>query len=132
MIALDTNVLVRYLVEDEPADQCERAAALIEGTLDSGTPIFLSNIVLCELVWVLESCYGLPGPQIADTLERLIETEQLRFTEPSLLHRAVDDYRSSRGDFADFLIRELARSHGCSTVATFDQALLDHDDFVEP
>ena len=71
MIALDTNVLVRYLVDDEPVEQCECAAALIEGTHDSGTPIFLSNIVLCELVWVLESCYGLPDPKIADTLENL-------------------------------------------------------------
>jgi predicted nucleic-acid-binding protein len=78
---LDTNVLVRYLVEDD-GEQGARAAAFIEGVAARDERLFVSDVVVCELVWVLESAYGFGRRSIGQTLHDLVRARQLK-----LLHR---------------------------------------------
>ncbi len=131
MIALDTNVVVRFLVDDDPA-QCERAAALIQGACERGETLFVAHIVLCEVVWVLESAYGVDKPGIARTLATLCRARHLKLEAVDLMHRALAAYEHGKGDFSDYLIRERALARGCSALATFDKALLRDPGFVAP
>ncbi|HEU6452563.1 MAG TPA: type II toxin-antitoxin system VapC family toxin [Gemmatimonadaceae bacterium] len=131
MIALDTNVLVRFLVEDDEA-QSAAATALIEETLSREEGLFVSDVVMCEMVWVLGTAYRVRKPEIVAILRDLTRARQLVFAAPDSLSRALAAYTSGRGDFSDYLIREHARTAGCETVATFDRALLSDRDFTEP
>lgn len=131
MIALDTNVLVRFLVEDDKA-QTAAAARLIERAIAAGEAIFVSDIVLCETVWVLAVSYRVVRGTIATTLRELVRARHLAFAAPDELGRALDAYANGRGDFADYLIREHARAAGCNEVATFDRALLAERGYTAP
>lgn len=131
MIALDTNVLIRFLVKDDEA-QSEKARALLERAIDTGIPCHVSDIVICEAVWVLQSGYRFGKSEVADVLQRLIQVRALSFSNPDRIGRALDAFRSGKGDFADYLIRERARAAGCEAVATFDKALLKETGFFSP
>jgi len=131
MIAVDTNVLVRFIVEDD-APQSARAARLIARATERDESIFVSDIVLCELVWVLSVSYRVARPQIATTLGRLVQAKQLAFVDTERVRRATEAYAAGKGDFADYLIREHARDAGCTAVATFDRSLLKDNLFVAP
>lgn len=131
MIALDTNVLVRFLVEDDPGESA-RARQLIEQKLGQDLPFFVADVVLCEVVWVLRSNYRLPKSHTLDTLEKLLHATQLTFSSSDRIARALRAFRSGRGDFADYLIREEARDFGYQTVVTFDRDLLKETGFVAP
>jgi predicted nucleic-acid-binding protein len=131
VIALDTNVLVRFLVQDDEA-QSAAAAALIEETLSHEEGLFVSDIVMCETVWVLGTSYRVKKPEVVAILRDLLRAKQLVFAAPDSLSRALAAYTAGRGDFSDYLIREHARTAGCLTVATFDSALLSDRDFTEP
>jgi len=122
VIALDTNVLVRFLVRDDEK-QARRARRLIEEAIGAETEVFLSDVVLCETVWVLEASYKLKRPAIEKTLRSLLAARYLRFTSSDRVARAVAAYAAGRGDFADYMIREHAVAAGCETVYTFDKAL---------
>jgi predicted nucleic-acid-binding protein len=129
--ALDTNVLVRFLVEDDRT-QARKARRVVEEAGVSGTPLFVSEIVLCETVWVLGYRYKVPRPRIVETLGQLLFASQLAFKDRELVARALEAYGRGRGDFADYVIREVARSAGCTETLTFDRTLLDEDGFIEP
>lgn len=131
MIALDTNVLVRFLVEDDEA-QSAAAAALIVEALSAGEGLYVSDIVLCETVWVLTAAYRVKRTEVIPTLRDLLRAKQLVFSTPDLASRALDAFARGRGDFADYLIREHAREAGCNVVATFDRALLGDTGFIDP
>lgn len=122
MIALDTNVLVRFLVVDDE-EQSRRAAALVQGAVERGEELFLSDIVMCETVWVLARAYGLSRGKIAEALGRLLRARSVVFDSSDRLARALEAYRNGPGDFADYVIREQARAAGAAAVATFDRAL---------
>jgi len=129
MIALDTNVLVRFLVEDDVA-QAERAKALLQRAIDAKEPCYVSDVVLCELVWVLERRYKLRRKEICRGLSRLVYAQHLVFSSVEGLSRALEAYEKMRGDFADYIIREHARAKGCEAVATFEKALLKEPGFI--
>ena len=131
MIALDTNVLVRTLVEDDPS-QSRRAHELLEAIRDRDDRAFVSDIVLCEVVWVLERSYRIRRKEISEALELVLATRNLVFREIESAARALRRYAKGRGDFADYLIQEQARQRGCDAVVTFDRELLKEDGFVEP
>ena len=78
MIGLDTNVLVRYLTQDDPA-QARKATQVIEAGVEQGEGFYLTSIVLCELVWVLEDAYGYNRGDIQAVLDRILRTAQFRF-----------------------------------------------------
>ena len=122
MKALDTNVIIRYLVQDDAA-QGRKAAAFIEGAASEGDQILLSNVVLCETVWVLDSAYGYAKSDIEGAIEKLLRTATFQFEAKDIVSSAFEDYRAASVDFADCLIGRLHASHGCEPTATFDAAL---------
>jgi predicted nucleic-acid-binding protein len=129
MIALDTNVLARILVEDD-REQSRRSTALLRRAATRGEALFVSDVVVCELAWVLSSAYGFAWQVVAGTLRDLLDVDELSFRDHGALERALTSFEAGTGDFADFVIRELARSAGCETVATFDKALQKLPGFV--
>jgi len=131
MIAVDTNVLVRYIVEDDPV-QSSAAAAMIERTLARDETIFVSQIVLCELVWVLSFAYRFKRGGIVGVLQQLRRGAQLVVEGADEVKRAAEAYAAGPGDFADCLIAEQAVAHGCSVVASFDAALQSDKRFAAP
>ncbi len=122
MIGLDTNLLVRYLTLDDPR-QAKIATAVIEAATTAGEPLFVSTVVMCEVVWVLERGYRFDRAQVEQTVDALLRTAQLHFREKDLLLAALADYRSGSGDFADYVIGRDAAAEGCSRTVTFDRAL---------
>lgn len=118
MIGLDTNVLVRYFAQDD-AEQSARATVLIESLTDA-KPGYLSQVVLIELVWVLQRCYDASREMTADTLERLLRTQELVVQDAEQVWQALRIYRQG-GDFADCLIARVAMAAGCDEVVTFDK-----------
>jgi len=102
MIGIDTNVLVRYVVQDD-ARQAAVANQFIETTLRDDEPGWIASVVLCEFVWVLEAAYGYTRNAIAPALQRLFEVDRFRVEAPSLAWRALDEYRGG-ADFSDALI----------------------------
>lgn len=122
MIGLDTNILVRYLTQDDPG-QSRKAAHEIEKGLRAGSQFFIADIVLCELVWVLEGAYRYNHQEIAPVLENILRTKQFRFENKDLLWQSLGDYRGKKGDFADHLIGQAGHKAGCSETLTFDSGL---------
>jgi len=131
VIGLDTNILVRYLVEDDP-EQASKAAHLIETHCTEDTPGFINRVVLCELVWVLESAYSYPRATVAATLESLLRTAELDIDAADAAWPALTAYRGGSVDFSDALIGRLNRNAGCNGTASFDKAAVRLDDFFSP
>jgi predicted nucleic-acid-binding protein len=128
MICLETNILVRYLTQDDPG-QSSKAIQEIEKGLADGKMFFVADIVICELVRVLESAYGNGPREIAPVLENILRTKQFRFENKDLLWKSLADYRNKKGDFADHLIGHVGHIAGCHETLTFDSALKDHPVF---
>ena len=122
MKALDTNVLVRYLVQDDPA-QGRKAASFIEGAATANEQILVSNIVLCETIWVLDSAYGYSKKEIEEVIGKLLLVATFCFENKDVINSAYEDYRSAAVDFADCLIGRLNASLGSEPTTTFDLAL---------
>ncbi len=131
MTGLDTNVLVRFVVADDPA-QAARARALVVRADESGEALFVSDVVLCEFVWVLQTAYRFARPIVVQTLRRLLAARALAFRDSAALARAVEAFAGGKGDFADYVILVHAREAGCDRVATFDRALPREGQFVAP
>ena len=119
---LDTNVLVRYLTADD-ARQAARARRLVEQSRDDQEILFLSTVVLCELVWVLSSSYRQPKSAIVSALDSILDTDSFQVEQELLVRRSLAAYRSGPGSFADYLIGELGRHAGSRDTVTFDRAL---------
>ena len=122
MTGLDTNVLVRYLVQDDPAQSAE-ATRRIEAGADGSESFAIAPIVLCELVWVLETAYGCPRADIAATLENILRTAQFEVLAKDLVWRAWSDYKTGKGDFSDYYLGAKHRQAGAGKTLTFDKAL---------
>ena len=121
MIGLDTNVLVRYLAQDDKV-QSALAAKLVETTLSASNPGFIPAVSLVEVVWVLEECYGSTRKEIADIVERLLRVKQLRVQDADIVWLAVRLFRNGKADFADCLIERECHAQGCDCTVTFDKA----------
>lgn len=128
MRGLDTNVLVRFLVQDDKR-QAEKAAAYIREATAHGESCFINDIVFCELVWVLEAAYNFDKKDISDVLEKILVTKQFEFELKDVLRQAVGDYAHGKGDLADYLIGRINHGHGCDRTATFDRGLRDEEGF---
>ena len=122
MIGLDTNVLARYLTQDDPA-QSRRASAVIADATRRGDRCVIDVIVLCELVWVLREAYGFDRGTVVTTLEKILDTGEFVIEDRDLARRTLADYRRGPGDFSDYLIGWRNRQAGCSETATFDRGL---------
>ncbi|MEA2805032.1 MAG: hypothetical protein QOG78_1413 [Rhodospirillaceae bacterium] len=120
MIGLDTNILVRYLTQDDPG-QSPRATELIERRLTEDNPGFISVVAMTETVWVLERAYRLSNVRIAEVIERLLQTSVLVVENEAEVFAAMTVLQEGSGSFADALIGELGDRAGCSVTLTFDQ-----------
>jgi len=124
MIGLDTNVLVRYIMQDD-AMQSPKASVLIE-SLDADHPGFISLVTVVELYWVLTSCYDLTGIQVKEALEALLRAKQLVVDRADQVLRALRVFDAGKADFADCLIERTASGAGCSEIMTFDARAAKH------
>lgn len=118
MIGLDTNVLVRYIMQDDPK-QSPKANRLID-SLAAENPGFVPLVAIVELVWVLSSSYGLDRAQVAQALELLLRGKELVVDRTDIVSLALKRFKSGGADFADCLIEAIARDAGCSETMTFD------------
>jgi predicted nucleic-acid-binding protein len=131
VIALDTNVLVRFLVADD-AEQHRQAVASIERALASDAAVLITSIVLVETVWVLRRSYRLTRAEIAAVLHRLLSARQLELHGRDQVVRSLRRFEAGKGDFADYMIAEQAAAKGAEVVVTFDQALMAEQGFAPP
>lgn len=129
MRGLDTNVLVRYLAADDPR-QTRAAEKLISDCRQKEESLFISILVLCELVWVLDRSYQQSKAAIIATLERIAEADLFVIEHDVLVRQSIEEFRSGRGNFADYLIGGIARHAGCSDTVTFDHALAGNERFT--
>ena len=118
MIGLDTNVLVRYIMQDD-AKQSPKATKLIE-SLTTDAPGFVSLVSIVELGWVLSSAYGLTRQQVTQALELLLRTKEVVIDHADQVLKALRVFKASSVDFADCLIERSAASAGCDRTMTFD------------
>ncbi|GAB4235919.1 MAG: type II toxin-antitoxin system VapC family toxin [Deltaproteobacteria bacterium] len=122
MKGLDTNVLVRYMTEDDPR-QAAAAAREIEGAGRKGDKLVVQPLVLCELAWVLESAYGVGKKELLEVFERILRTAQFEIPGKDLVWRSLADYRAGKGDFSDHLQGRMNEDEGAPVTITFDKAL---------
>ena len=119
MVGLDTNVVVRYLTHDDPAQAA--AAVKVMDSLSSDSPGFLSLIVIVELVWVLEVSYRFKKNEIEQVLETLLRSKELVIERAEIVWQALRRFTASRADFADCLIERCGHAAECKYTVTFDQ-----------
>lgn len=119
MKGLDTNVLVRYLIQDDLA-QWELADEYIKQVKANGETCFINNIVLCELVWVLKTSYKLSRHEIIDILEKILRADAFEFENGEAAWLSVQQMKQGKADFSDYLINQLNQEAGCSETVTFD------------
>jgi predicted nucleic-acid-binding protein len=121
VIGLDTNVIVRYVTQDDPR-QSAAATRLFEKTLSAENPGFVSAITLCEICWVLAECYSADRERIRAVLEGLLGSKQVVVEAGEIAWKALRAWQGSAADFSDALIGEIAAAHGAEEVVTFDKA----------
>jgi len=127
MIGLDTNVLVRYIAQDDPK-QSALASKLIDGlTIDN--PGFITIVTVVELVWVLQSCYKSTKVEIVNVLNALIASKEMIVENTETVIRAIRIFSLSKADFSDCLIERSADKAGCEYSVTFDIGAIKHAGF---
>jgi predicted nucleic-acid-binding protein len=120
MIGLDTNILVRYLTQDDPV-QSAKAAEILERRLTEKIPGFVSVVAMVATVWVLDRAYFLTAQEIATAVERLLQVEVLAIENEQEVFTAMVALKQGRASFADALIAELGARVGCTRTLTFDR-----------
>jgi len=118
MIGLDTNILVRYIMQDD-GKQAVLATRLVE-SLTPEEPGFVSLVTVVELYWVLGTSYALSRAQIGAALDALTRSKQLRVEQSDQVVRALRVYVASSADLPDCLIERVAKAAGCEKLMTFD------------
>ncbi len=121
MAALDTNVLVRFLIQDD-ARQGIQARQLVDAALTRGETLFIPITVLLELEWVLRSNFEFPKDQIITTLSSLLSAKELVFEAEASAEVALELFRQNKADFADCIHIALAHAAGQGPLWTFDKA----------
>ena len=129
MLGLDTNVVIRYLVQDDRR-QYEQARRLIRREADKGEPVLISLLVLLEFEWVLRCRYGLSKTETLATFSALSAAAGLAFEDETSLEYALYSWKDSAADFADCLIEARNRRLGCQAMATFDGKALKLAGFI--
>lgn len=118
MIAVDTNVLVRFLTQDDPV-QSKAAARLFQEAEDAGEKVRIDLLVLIEMIWVLDRAYSIPADRLRGIVENLLETRTLEVEQDSLVREALEIASKHRHDLPDVLIG--LRNRLCKTTWTFDR-----------
>jgi predicted nucleic-acid-binding protein len=119
MIGLDTNVLVRFFMQDD-WDQCARVDSLMQ-SLTAEAPGWVGIATLMELVWVLTSTYRQTHRSILRVLDALVSSEEVVLDQADVVREAIENYRNFKIGFADCLIACTSRAAGCEATFTFDR-----------
>jgi predicted nucleic-acid-binding protein len=119
MIGIDTNVLVRYLVQDD--EQQASAANKMLDRISDINPAFINNIVMCETVWVLSRAYKYEKTLIIKVIEQILSTSGIEFENAEGVRKALRHYTNGNADFSDYLIAEINKENGANTTYTFDR-----------
>jgi predicted nucleic-acid-binding protein len=123
MIGLDTNILVRYLTQDDPV-QSRKATEILERRLTEDNPGFVSIVAMVETVWVLGGAYGFSGARIAAAVERMLRADVIVVESEFEVFTAMIAVKEGRGSFADAIIAGLGAKANCSCTLTFDEKAL--------
>jgi predicted nucleic-acid-binding protein len=118
MTGLDTNILVRIFIEDDP-EQYRKVKEFLQA-LTPESPGYVSLIALIELAWVLRSQYRLSKAQLIQCMEQLLEYPELVIEDYKTVTLALYRFSQFKADFADCLIERLGHSAGCNETVTFD------------
>ena len=119
MIGLDTNILVRFIMDDDPV-QSRQVQHIIERKLTKDKPGFISLAVILETAWVLESVYKRSGRQVAEAIHRILQIETFVIQNEQEVYTAMIALQTGQ-DFADVLIATIGLWAGCDTTLTFDK-----------
>jgi predicted nucleic-acid-binding protein len=128
VIALDTNVVLRLLIEDDPK-QTPLAQRLVREALAEGDVCYVSDAALCEIEWVLVSCYDASRADLVLAYDRLFGLPGFQFEDVRELRRVLERFRQSRVEFSDLLLGVRAQGRGARTTYTFDRALARQEGF---
>lgn len=133
MIGIDTNVLVRFLTEDDPV-QSPAAERFLMEQCSAANPGWIGVIVLCEIVWVLQRGYGYSRNDIAAVLAQILRTAELEIEDKECARRALKSFRNGSADYSDNLIAQRNGKAGAIETYTFDRnaAKLDGFNLLEP
>jgi len=120
MIAVDTNILLRYVLADD-TKQTARVTRLIDRDCAPDRPALLPNVVLAEAIWYISQRLKRPKPEIVEMLWALLDNLHLTFESRSAVEQAVQEYETGPADFADYLIGTTAAACGATPTFTFDR-----------
>jgi len=129
MKGLDTNVLVRYITQDNE-NQALLAEKAIETARSQNEKLLIQPIVICEMIWVLESAYGFKKSEILPVIDQLLRTAQFKIVDKDVCWKAFADFSQKNGDFADYYIGRANKRDGADVTLTFDKALKESDVFL--
>jgi predicted nucleic-acid-binding protein len=121
MIGIDTNVIIRYIVQDD-LKQAKAATKLREQVCSPDNPGFLNHIVLCEIVWVLKRSYKQSKESICQIIEQIIRTDRFVVEDIQLVWRALETFKETKADFSDCLLGQRNLQAGCEYTTTLDDA----------
>jgi predicted nucleic-acid-binding protein len=119
MIALDTNVIVRFLVRDDPKQARAVYSRLKQAEADR-EPLFVPLVVVLETIWVLESAYDLSREEVLNALQDMGQMPALDLEAAEVVQRLVSSGRNAKADLPDLLIAHSAEAAGCEAGLTFD------------
>ena len=128
MVGIDTNILVRYIVQDDPV-QSEEAVNFIEKELSENCLGFINIIVFCELIWVLSKAYRFKKDDIIAVVKQILMTDCFEVELSQLIWNAVYEYEKLPADFSDCLIAELNKFQDIKRTLTFDKQASKHSRF---
>ena len=129
MIGVDTNILVRYFTQDD-AEQAKIVEQIIDTHATSAHSLFINNIVIVELIWVLERGYKYQKEEIAKLIKQILSTEEFAFENQKLLWLALAQYNQNNLDFSDALIGEINKEACCIETLTFDKSAIKARNFT--
>lgn len=129
MIGLDTNVILRCFIDDDPS-QAEAARRFVSERCTQENPGFIDRVALCELIWVLFSGYRFDRKRAADIITTLLASRDIVLEDSDAVRAALHMFATRKIDFADALIGEVNRLRGCEATATFDRKAAKIDGFV--
>lgn len=125
MIGLDTNILVRYITQDDP-QQAQRASRIIEQSCSKASPGYIAQVVLCELVWVLHRAYGYDKQQVISVFDQLLITTEFVIENEDLARKALEAWRNGAAGYSDYLLVLANQAAGCELTYSFDLQLSKH------
>ena len=129
MTGIDTNVIIRYIVQDDP-EQSLLATQFMEKEISAAEPGVVNAVVLCEVVWVLRGAYGYTKPDIVRVLEALLSAAEIDLPRSEAAWKALYLFKRGAADFSDYFLAEINADHGCDTTVTFDKKAGNHSLFT--